>query len=661
MKPYMRKAWPECSTAGCDELAAATFDANSLCGSHSTSALERGSLPTAVWDWQALPNLKPDPSPLAASLDEIVTKVEARSVVEDFSDTGHILSGALSLEWNWETARPKDRWLHWVPCESNPQHLCSVVLTRKSHRLPVLLLSDVASLVQHPRARAFLNDILWCVTGKHPHALAATQAHKLCATDTALALEHRGRPARLINADPSERQRDLDLRTRQFQLSHLHRGLDLAHHFGLADIVDALRKHAHSLLGKPSGPAEVVAILDASAPRRDDVPAWWDSVAEAETRRIEKRADGSALIWLDKLIDIRSERATATKNHPLVAALRRRQVLAYFYAADNSEAASYMRSGWLRKAADLAGRHVPDLVRDARARYSALDPKTDLKRRSIRIPVPDDLVQAVPEMVAQVASMPSTAERLTALSDIGGLFSDIYKVSDQYVTTPLHNAFMSIEFGPNEQISASECDRIAHARREHVAGHLRLWLEIFGIPMLDRILKEFIVTEKWPADSFTFFDDVARARLVQALGLGRDGDWDTAVHLLAPLIERVVRRVAETTGARARIPAPPGGGRAKAGTLGVLLQALAESGQLPAPLVAGLLFVSTPEVMAMSVPGAAELPAIQGLNLRNTITHSIADEPHGQTDFLWLILCVGKLGQLSPNGCPTGTARAEAP
>lgn len=65
------------------------------------------------------------------------------------------------------------------------------MLSRDSHRPPIELLSDGASLVRHPRTIAFLHDVRWCVTGDRGRALTAIEAHTRCATEPATAAEHR--------------------------------------------------------------------------------------------------------------------------------------------------------------------------------------------------------------------------------------------------------------------------------------------------------------------------------------------------------------------------------------------------------------------------------------------------------------------------------------
>ena len=77
---------------------------------------------------------------------------------------------------------------------------------------------------------------------------------------------------------------------------------------------------------------------------------------------------------------------------------------------------------------------------------------------------------------------------------------------------------------------------------------------------------------------------------------------------------------------------------------------------IPAPISAGLLFITTAEVMPLALPGEDPQPAIHGLNLRNDITHGSSRELHGYAEFVLLVLCVGVLGALRSNEPVLGLA-----
>ena len=599
---------------------------------------------TEVLDWSSIPESFFDARDLAAELDRIVAGTEAFSIEEQLLLAPHVLAAALSLRVNWSDPHPRRRW----------------VLDGAILEVPRKLLVEVASCVSNPRMIALLHDVLWCTYGEKDSALRAIEAHSVCATDPAVARELRASPALMVNVDAAAHERDRDHRTRSFQLSHLERALELAQVFQIGPTVATLHDHARSLIDSGLDTDATVDVLQATAPRSHDVPPWWDEVAEAETLRVEQLPIPPPIGLLRRLFSIRIKRAAAAKDHALVAELYRRHVRVYWRAAEACTAPSEERSWWLREAVEIATRKAPDVLQEARARYAALDPLADVRPTVVSMPIPEDvenrLMDYARRLVQAVAELPSTAHRVIFLATTVDLFERIYSTSDEYGSTPIQNAFTHIQHGPNERIASTPEERLARSRHEHVWRHLQLELTFFAKPVADKLLELFDPSATWPPNGFELFDETARRRLMRALQLGRDDDYDSAVHVLAPLIERVIRRLAEQSSVLPLIPAPSDGGRSNAGTLGALLQAVAEAGVIPVSVAAGLLFVTTADVMPLSVREADHRPAIFGLNLRNEISHGLSSKLLGEVHFLLLLLCVGQLASLTaedPASTPT--------
>jgi hypothetical protein len=669
MRPLRRLFGLRCGLTNCPEEVVATFTTGDRCLTHLEDIAE--SKPTAVWDWKRLPDYEFDVPQLAAALDAAVCAQGAWSIVEEVEDRSCVLAGALSVERNHTATRADQRWLHWIATDpTEPNTVGQAILSRSTHRLPIGLLEEVLELLVHPRSVAFVSDVLWCATGTRQHALTAINAHLLCATDDTIATEHRASGTPIMNEDPDAHERHLNLRTWRFQLAHLERGMELAQTFNEQVGIAAFRERALRLLGVVDHTErEVVDLLEAVAPRLNDAPSWWDQAAEDETIRLEKLPN-APVTSLDRLFALRIARARAQKQTEMVGDLHRRHIRAYWHAAEITEAHSYMRSEWLRQACELAQKHAPDLLAEARSRHGAIDPTTDLTPASAEMPqelidqeqqLAVIAVKHVAELTAFAETLESTAQRLMFVAaETVDLFKRIYETSDQYVNTPVNNMFTTITYGPNERIAVTEEQRVAHARKGQVWRHLQRELRLVAGPVAARILELFDPHEPWPTDSFELFDDTARTRLYRALELACADDFDTAVHLLAPLVERVVKRLAEASGARPVIPASSDGGRSNTGTLGTLLQTLAETTTLPAPLVAGLLFVTTADVMALSLPNGTALPAIEGLNLRNDVAHGTSTGTYNYAHFLLLLLCVGALGAIT-NTPDDRTGRPESP
>ena len=378
-----------CLIPGCGSPVVATWGANddqAACDGHFEGAIRSLGLPTVVLDWSGVDPALFDAASLTALFEGAIAASESWSLDESAAGAiSGVLSEVLHLtpSEEWPTpvpgifapsSGPKPANALWHQCIQSdpldPRSLVNVPLTKQMNGLPVALLSDVSRRLESPRAKAFLDDVLWCATGERSFALEAIRSHSLCAIDEQIALRHDAIPQTLANVEPDHRAKDVRRRTWMFRLAHLRRAVRLAQTFNETELLQSLFDSAESLLLVVDHEERTVFdLLFAVATSFSSVPAWWDSVAETETERVEQLTNAPISVRLDDFFELLVARARAQQNSSQTGKLRERQVRCYWSAADRSTADGLLKGEWLRRAHELAERHATHSVFEARQRY----------------------------------------------------------------------------------------------------------------------------------------------------------------------------------------------------------------------------------------------------------------------------------------------------
>lgn len=644
----------------------ATFgseEASRSCAQHFADAVSEFGIPTVVIDWESVDSAIFDPATLAAEVDLAVSTSMSCSVDEVFAaDAPQVLGEVFALksrlDWPaavpgvWEPPRkirpPDAFWQRQVARHPPaPVPRAWVPVTRNSsHNLPIELLADVASLVSEERSKAFLCDVLWCVTSSDSHAKSAIEAHYACATDAGVAKAHRAIESRCRNVDPLLEEVQRDQSTRQFQLAHLRRATVLAQVMNEDRHLEAIYTHARSLLSALTVEESPFEILDACGTNLSRVPEWWDEALARELARLSEVSSTPRDPYLNPTFDLAADRARARKRSDEVLKLRTEQINIYWRAIDTQDESGPVKAEWARHACELADRDVPGLVKEARRRYDAIDKWDGIEARRDPVEIPPEIRAFATALVVWIERLPDTLSRLQLLASSVDLFERFYETSDLYVHTPMQNSLMTFSVGPVERIAATAAQRESHSRKEQVHWRLVQQLALYSKPMFARILELFDPDEALE-DGFEFFDEAARHRLKRCLELCKHEDYDTAAHLLAPLAERVLKQAVRTIGIHPIVPAPSVGGKANPGTLGTLLIGLGTSAELPHDFIAGLLFVLTGDVPKLADDTHTARPAVDGLNLRNDICHGEGTGIFNFTTALVLLVCISALGGLT--------------
>ena len=276
----------------------------------------------------------------------------------------------------------------------------------------------------------------------------------------------------------------------------------------------------------------------------------------------------------------------------------------------------------LREDAERLRREVEELPRDA----------LDLHAVSAEVEVPREQIDQFIDGVVGDDDLESALTRFgshlpSGLPDENRAF--VAQLMDEY---PVQFIFTRMVIGPENSLirSIGEDDQADQALTDYEAQRASMF-SVFAVEMLDRMRQRYgslAQASKW-FESELIEPEVAE-RLGRAMDLYESSDPDSAAALLAPRLERVIRRIASLVGLTVtRSPDPrgrPGGVKG----LGQLITAL--EGALDEPTRRYLRVLLT---------------EVTGLNLRNRVSHGLAD-PIAQSEAALLIHAACHVRLLQP-------------
>lgn len=254
----------------------------------------------------------------------------------------------------------------------------------------------------------------------------------------------------------------------------------------------------------------------------------------------------------------------------------------------------------LRDEAERLRREVEELPEDA----------LDLHAVSAEVEVPREQIDQFIDGVVGHDDLESALTRFgshlpTGLPDENRAF-----VAQLMAEHPLQFLFTKMVIGPENSLvrSVGEDDQADQALTDHEAQRASMF-SVFAVEMLDRMSQRYgslAQASKW-FESELIEPEVAE-RLGRAMELYESGDPDSAAALLAPRLERVVRRIASLVGLTVTKSPDRRGNPGGVKGLGQLIGAL--EGALDEPTRRYLRVL---------------LSEVTGLNLRNRVGHGLAD------------------------------------
>jgi hypothetical protein len=254
----------------------------------------------------------------------------------------------------------------------------------------------------------------------------------------------------------------------------------------------------------------------------------------------------------------------------------------------------------LRDDAERLRREVEELSEDA----------LDLHAVSAEVEVPREQIDQFIDAVVGDDDLESALTRFGSHLPSGLPDENRALVAQLMAEHPLQFLFTKMVIGPENSLvrSIGEDDQADQALTDHEAQRASMF-SIFAVEMLDRMSQRYgslAQASKW-FESELIEPEVAE-RLGRAMELYESGDPDSAAALLAPRLERVIRRIASLVGLTVtKSPdrrGNPGGVKGLGQLIGALEGALAE-----------------PTRRYLRVL----LSEVTGLNLRNRVGHGLAD------------------------------------
>lgn len=320
-----------------------------------------------------------------------------------------------------------------------------------------------------------------------------------------------------------------------------------------------------------------------------------------------------------------------------LAELRRREVEAFRELAGRT--AGLVRYAHLQHAIQLAEQHgLRPLANDLRRQVEAL-PEEDLglKMISAEVTIPRDQIETFVDWFVGDDSIEKALTRLGSHLPTGDPEDNRQFVEQLMAEHPLQFLFTRMTLGPEYSLIRStvgEDDQAEQALIDHETQRASIF-SVFAVEILHRIEERYGPI----ADAVAWFEsDLIEPAVALTIGrattLFAAGDPDAAASVLAPRLERVVRRVAAAVGLTVTRSPDSRGRSGGVKGLGELLGQLEDWLQEPTRRYLKVL-----------------LSEVTGLNLRNRIGHGLSDEiSHREAALLIHAACHLRL--LAPAGPP---------
>ena len=508
-------------------------------------------------------------------------------------------------------ARIEDAW-NVGPEAQSPQ---------QSDASAVELLESAFTQLKSTRLRAIVADVLFWATKKSEYRQGVCAAY----------VEH------LKTVSPDAEYESLQL---------LRRALRLADKLDRTEERDWLERHAQGLCvnGLPA------AVLAAVIFDPTKVPSWFDAeiekcIAELECAQTPPAAYG----WYEMLRRIAVARANA--NDP--TGQKRRNVEQRIGEwlvkwARDTQWPGYLRSEWARRGGELLADH-PQLQISAHTLHGTIDPGDGIDMITFRTQYPPEFVNPYRGAVEHVmSSLVTWDEQFRAISALFSIFYELpeiekFRIEDVWT----HHSIGTVE-RVSSGVDGNRAARYSGAVNRRVCDDVLLAVA----PLVRRVID---VLPASVGSLSEYFDDLTCERLRHAAKLSSFGDFDTAVHLAVPLVERVCKAVNRTVGIRPIVPAPSSGGESRGGSLGAHVEALCRALPNGDAARVGLMFSLTRTV---STTVNDEQVSLDGLNVRNDPAHGEGDELFGAAHFAIVIACLSLLARVHQTSAGSIALRA---
>lgn len=292
-------------------------------------------------------------------------------------------------------------------------------------------------------------------------------------------------------------------------------------------------------------------------------------------------------------------------------ALRVEQVRAFVDTARSSE--GLRRFAILQHAIEVAETHgLREMASALRLEVEGISEEDlGLQRISTEVNIPAEVIDGFVDGFVGSDDLILALQQFGSYVPSGDPDETRQKVREQMVEFPLRHIFPTMVLGPSNSLIARPTT--AAEKEEHaVIEHEQFQIQFFGqmaVEIIERLQTKHgsLSTQKvWLAGGF--IQPLVAERMIHAIELYEDGDFDASASLLTPLVERSIRELAQAAGLPiTRGPTPRGQAGGVKG-LGAILEALS-----------GILNEASRRYFI------ALLSEPTGLNIRNRVSHGLTD------------------------------------
>jgi hypothetical protein len=314
-------------------------------------------------------------------------------------------------------------------------------------------------------------------------------------------------------------------------------------------------------------------------------------------------------------------------------ALRSRAAEAFRDLAHRSE--GLVKYAHLQHAIELAEEYGLSTLADSVRREveSITEEELGLELVSAEVTIPREDVDGFISWFVGDDDLESALTRFGAHLPTGDTVNNRAFVEKIMADHPLQFLFTRMQIGPENSLvrSTSDADdQVEQALIDHEARRASMFSS-FAVEILDAIRERYGPVSgagKWFQSDL--IQPAISARITRAIELYEEGDFDSSASVLAPRLERIIRRIAGAAGLTVTRSPDRRGRSGGVKGLGELLSLL--SGALPEPTRRYLKVL---------------LVEVTGLNLRNRIGHGL-DEEVARREAALLIQCACHLRLLRP-------------
>jgi hypothetical protein len=362
--------------------------------------------------------------------------------------------------------------------------------------------------------------------------------------------------------------------------------------------------------------------------RPDRRPSGLDQLLQ---RAIDRFGDDP---WnLESAVDLQAKLVSPEEHD----ALRSRAVVAFRELAHRSE--GLVKYAHLQHAIELAEQHGLRALADSiRLEVEAItEDELDLKLVSAEVTIPREKVDEFIAWFVGDDDIESALTRFGSHVPTGETEDNRAFVESLMTEHPLQFLFTRMQIGPENSLlrSTSDADDQAElALVDHEAQRASMF-SAFAVEILAAIRSRYgMVSSAGAWFESDLIPPPVAAKVVRAIELYEAGDFDSCASVLAPRLERIIRRIAGAVGLTVTRSPDRHGRSGGVKGLGELLGLLA--GGLPEPTRRYLKVL---------------LVEVTGINLRNRVGHGL-DEDVTQRDACLLIHCACHLRLLAPRRAP---------